>query len=471
MELTMRTACILPLLLVSPLPAADWYVSAIRGKDTNAGTFRAPFQTIGRATAAAQSADTIHLLAGRYTPTLGERFPVTLPAGVHLIGIDPRTCVIDAEFDPSSTNNKVTGTIVRILDKSRFAYVSVINGARNPSDPGKEWWKMAIVVEGQSGNSSDVEIDHVILDEVSRGIVCGQAFGGANHDMKNIKIHDCVLQRFYVEAVNSWVQQGAASGNQIWNCTLIGHQRPQAPNKPYPRASMSFGPGAQFDVRNCVVYRADWAGIEAGSATAKITSDHNCLHGGGWAGFAAHRGVAKGSNDLFVDPALAAPATVAARADPHQTSTSSPLWRKGVNFPGQDKTFDIDFQGPRLFASIVDIGADEWTGPDAYFLGLPKIGNTIRIGLVGQPSQPTILALGFKALTQGIKVPGFQGELRLDPSLPILIGIAPKNAAGYAWLPLPIPNDQALLRLELDLQGIDLPQQQFSDLDQINVIN
>ena len=151
--------------------------------------------------------------------------------------------------------------------------------------------------------------------------------------------------------------------------------------------------------------------------------------------------------------------------------TTSPLWRKGVNFPGQDKQNDIDFRGRRLVAGTVDIGADEWDGPDAYFVGLPRIGDTVRIGYLGQASSPMLLVLGFRALTQGVKIPGFQGELWIDPSLPIVISVAPKDANGYGTVPFPLPNDSGLLRTELDLQGIDFPAQQFTDLDQINIVN
>src|SRR5205807_3244735 len=61
------------------------YVSAPAGLDTNPGTQSLPFKTITHAmSVATTSGSTVHVAPGTYTS--GETFPITVPAGVLLIG-------------------------------------------------------------------------------------------------------------------------------------------------------------------------------------------------------------------------------------------------------------------------------------------------------------------------------------------------------------------------------------------------
>ena len=104
-------------LLASPIAAKDYFVSAIRGSDTNAGTAAAPFQTLSKAMGQLLAGDRLFVLPGRYTPTLGETFPIKIPDGVQVLGSDQRSCLIDAEFDvtlPDLTKNAVQGNMVEM---------------------------------------------------------------------------------------------------------------------------------------------------------------------------------------------------------------------------------------------------------------------------------------------------------------------------------------------------------------------
>ncbi|MFQ5503340.1 MAG: DUF1565 domain-containing protein [Planctomycetota bacterium] len=455
--------------------AKDFFVSALRGKNTNTGTIQSPFKTITHALTAVQPNDRIFVLPGRYGPRNGETFPLTVPKTVSLIGTEPRSCVIDAEFDPNVPNpkdpkvNPVQGDLLHVGGSSRIANLSIVNGPRNPKNPGDYWWAIAILVQDPNGNARDLEIDHLRLDEFSRGIVCGGPVGA--HGMSNIRIHDVIFTRSHVEAINSWIRAGTASGNIAYNCTVSGHVNPSS-GKPFMRAALSFGDGAQFDIRNSALLHADWARIENAGQNTKITSDYNCIFAGSNPNFSAYRGVAKGANDLLTDPLLMRLPSLRSVMDPHQGIKGSPLFQKGTNLPGQPAHNDMDLGSKRIFAAIVDIGADEWSGLDCYVSGIARAGRPVRLDMIGARSMPGLFLLGFGALASGVKIPGFNGELWIDPSKPLRLFLVPKDSRGHGTLSLPIPS--GALGVELFLQGIDLPAgllPALTDLDKVTILN
>ena len=66
------------------------YVDAAIGNDANAGTTAAPFKTITHALGLAQSKQQVRVKPGTYNATLGETFPISVPAGVILTGDEVR---------------------------------------------------------------------------------------------------------------------------------------------------------------------------------------------------------------------------------------------------------------------------------------------------------------------------------------------------------------------------------------------
>jgi hypothetical protein len=69
---------------------AVYYVNALAGLNTNSGTQTSPFKTITYALSVAKrSGSTVHVLPGAYNVANGEVFPITVPAGVLLIGDEP----------------------------------------------------------------------------------------------------------------------------------------------------------------------------------------------------------------------------------------------------------------------------------------------------------------------------------------------------------------------------------------------
>jgi parallel beta-helix repeat protein len=65
---------------------ADWYVDAVVGADTNAGTFQAPFKSITHALSVVAASQTIYAAPGVYDVANGEVFPLDIPADVILLG-------------------------------------------------------------------------------------------------------------------------------------------------------------------------------------------------------------------------------------------------------------------------------------------------------------------------------------------------------------------------------------------------
>ncbi|GEM_PF-6077140 len=444
------------LLLASTLSATDRFVSMLRGSDGNNGSAKSPFKTIARGLAASKSGDRVIVLPGRYAPSTGERFPLVIPPRVSLLGTETRSCLIDGEGKQA--------LLVRVQSNGVFRGFSLRSGRTG-------WWDMAVLVQDVStGNASKVEVDHLRLDGVPRGIVVGSPSG--THSLSGVQIHDVTITRCLVEGINSWTGGGKASGNRIWNCTIHGHRDPGNPGRSVMRAAISFAPGAQFDVRNCILAFYDWAGIEAsgkGGLPPAVTSDSNLF----WSfkGNPVTSSLKLGPKDRTkTDPLLAGAPGPSSPGDLHLTTSRSPCFQGGVNQPGQSAHFDMDWRSPRIFAGVVDIGADEYQGIDAWFSGPPLLSSKLRLGMVGAPQAPALFVLGFSTLPSGVKIPGFGGRLHLDPGKPLLFAAASKNSKGYAALTLPLPNLPSLAGTVLYLQAVETPSLTLTDLDLCTLI-
>lgn len=446
-------------LLTLPLPATDYWVSAIYGADTNVGTnIGLPFKTLTKALSGAASGDRIFVLPGRYTPTLGESFPLQVGNNIQVIGTDPRSCLIDAEFDPTKGSaNTVQGTMVQLSPNAQLVRMGVVNGPRDPSNPGNYWWARAVIAN--NAGADNIRIANCVVDRVSRGIFVGTPSGSAN--FQGVSIESTVVSRFYVEGINA-TSNGTSSNNRVINCTVVGHMNPTS-NKPYGRACMSFGNGTQFDVINTICVRADWAGIEA-TNTATITSDYNCIHGVG----AAYRGVTGGTNDLLTDPGLADMPDSTTPADVHHQGPSGVLWDKGTNLLTTGN--DIDYQSARLWASKVDIGADEYSGTDLWFRSSLIPGENAYIGAVGSAANTMLVALTVSTLQTPISIPGISGKLEIDLTQPHIILGLPLDSRGLGSLRIPLPKVSGVAGSQVVIQGVDSASATFTDHDKLLVV-
>jgi len=71
---------------VTPAAAIVFTVNAATGDDTNGNGTTVPYKTITKALSLASPGDNVTVAPGTYDSTLGETFPIIVPAGVHLIG-------------------------------------------------------------------------------------------------------------------------------------------------------------------------------------------------------------------------------------------------------------------------------------------------------------------------------------------------------------------------------------------------
>lgn len=68
------------------MPEITLYVNPSTGKDSNTGTFNSPFKTLTKALSVATSGTTVQLSDGVYDHDEGEKFPLIVPSGVHILG-------------------------------------------------------------------------------------------------------------------------------------------------------------------------------------------------------------------------------------------------------------------------------------------------------------------------------------------------------------------------------------------------
>ncbi len=72
--------------MVQPISVVTLYVNPATGNDAAAGTLQAPFKTLTRGLQQAQAGTTIQLALGTYNSASGETFPLTISAGVTVLG-------------------------------------------------------------------------------------------------------------------------------------------------------------------------------------------------------------------------------------------------------------------------------------------------------------------------------------------------------------------------------------------------
>jgi hypothetical protein len=110
------------------LSGFDWYVSASRGSNSNAGDLSAPFKTIDKALSMAISGDSIRVLPGFYGA--GEPFPLFIPAGVRLIGNEAKRGA-----DTVILGGDILGGCLRAFDGVMIAGFTVTNNVGAFTDP------------------------------------------------------------------------------------------------------------------------------------------------------------------------------------------------------------------------------------------------------------------------------------------------------------------------------------------------
>ena len=72
----------------------ELFVDPVQGADSNAGTAKAPYRTLGKALLLAHAGQTIRLQGGTYSVQSGETWSVAVPDGVAIWAVTPgQACV------------------------------------------------------------------------------------------------------------------------------------------------------------------------------------------------------------------------------------------------------------------------------------------------------------------------------------------------------------------------------------------
>ena len=115
------------------------YVNPVTGKDTNAGSAQAPYQTLTCAIAQVKPGTTIYLATGTYNVASGEKFPLVIPTGVIVLGNESTkgkniSIIGTGNYNSSSFGSQVITLVVQSGAELRGVTVT------NPGEKGTGVW-------------------------------------------------------------------------------------------------------------------------------------------------------------------------------------------------------------------------------------------------------------------------------------------------------------------------------------------
>ncbi|BAZ69296.1 hypothetical protein NIES4106_40670 [Fischerella sp. NIES-4106] len=116
--------------MVSSTLIATIYVNPITGNDANTGSRLVPYKTLTRALKVAKTATIIQLTPGNYSSANGEIFPLTIPAGVMVVGNEAtkgQGIVISGSGEYQSESFGLQNITLLLLDNASLMGVSVTN--------------------------------------------------------------------------------------------------------------------------------------------------------------------------------------------------------------------------------------------------------------------------------------------------------------------------------------------------------
>ena len=201
-----------------------FYVNPTKGNNKNTGSINAPFKNIYHSLKQATSGTIIHLLAGTYSHTSDEIFPLLVPAGVMILGHEPskgKEIVITgggSYYSSSFGNQNIT---LLLGDKSQLLGVTVIN----PQEKGTGVWiesASPIVANNTlincrregllvAGKAKPIIRDNLVMDNTSGGIYFGR-------NSKGEVCHNTLRHTGYGMVISDYAAP-LISDNQISNNT------------------------------------------------------------------------------------------------------------------------------------------------------------------------------------------------------------------------------------------------------------
>jgi len=411
--------CVIFLLAASGW-AADYYVDALSGSNKGGnGSLKSPWKTITFSLTRLTVNDTLHVMPGTYN-TSGNRevYPLTLPAGITLIGSSARDCILDAEGNTSAARvlNVSTGCTVAHL---------TVKGSNNG------WWDAAIA---SWGTNTDWKVLNCTIEGKARGIhvwnnnknvlIAGNYFSNCYND--NISVYSSTNVDIFSNTFDGTLLKGLKGIIITSNGTVPSTGR----------------------IYNNTITNFTQLGIDADAATGKgVTLDYNNI----WNNVLNYSpNLTKGQNDISVDPVF-----VNATTGNLHIAPTSPLVDKGIG----TYTYITDWDGtPRPQGTTVDIGADELVYEsnaaaivDFHIFNQPAPGATLDFVVLGVPKDAGAFAISL--LQQNPPVPLPVGLLHLNLGTFLFFLPVGLDARGVSRFGFPIPNVPGLVGLSLYTQA------------------
>lgn len=348
--------------------------------DTNAGTVRSPFKTVGTAVGKTATAGTVYLKEGTY------RFS----SSIALEGNDTAHAVIGVSEDPS-----------RVVISANGAFRAFVS--RNQSNAVFKNLTISNCVVGASGGAiyaQNAQIENCIFVSNSVSTTSGISGGGA------IYADGCTVKRCVFRGNRSLGSTSLGSGalllgnSLVENCLFEGNVADDGTSANGRCCTVYIGSDSTATIRNCTfvknraqtVAEDSTAGIRCDSAAASIVNTAFCGNEHNLGGSLKHSVVRLGHGTVSMFVNCAADYTItngcrkiddggSAFADwtngdysPHGKSR---LINRGIAYFGRGvlpEQYGIDLWGnPRYVGASIDIGAYEWQGDD------PQFGTTIII--------------------------------------------------------------------------------------------
>lgn len=452
--------------------ASDYWVDPVNGSDASGqGTSASPWKTITHAVTQitpppAPASDTLHLRPGLFETASGETFPITVPPGITLVGVDNGQSIVYGDNTAGVALIRFVGAHdarsgLRELGFSGGdpAVEIATNATTGPliEDCRFQWNDVALVVSGANGTAQPTVRATEFSNQQQNAIrLVGGAGGCVGGSITACRVDFNTLDGLEIDGTLGDVC------TQIANTTFIGNQR--------DGISYRGGTTSTAVITHCTVRASANAGlnVQAGSETNGLAIRNTICYGNTtfdfdnvqatnvrhccfWTarGSAAPTSGQNGNlraNPRFVqfgDPDVRSDSPVIDRGDP-----------TGVGEPRDDLHGDLrTIDGDGDATHVPDIGADEFTPLWISGLGpLPGGTTSFHVDLPTNTNIAYQIGLAFSA--GGIPVAG-QRTIPLWPDpllalvvtgrLPILRNFAGQmNAVGFATGRITFPNDPRL---------------------------
>ena len=165
----------------------ELFVDPVQGADSNAGTAKAPYRTLGKALLLAHAGQTIRLQGGTYSAQSGETWSVAVPEGVAIWAVTPGQAVLAGTSEATGLQFEGNSD-VRSLTITGF-------GQALSADTGDHVWRDLVLKDNGTGvtlsGSARATGDGLDVESKAKGIVSAFSLrGSTSYTLENSTLHD-----------------------------------------------------------------------------------------------------------------------------------------------------------------------------------------------------------------------------------------------------------------------------------------